>query len=444
MKSQPDVLIIGGGVAGLTAARRLTGAGLQVTLLEARDRLGGRICTAHTENGPVELGAEFVHGRPQEIFALAAESPVPIVPVEGEFRRKGEWFDAGRLMAKMDQLFEKMPASTPARAIPARSEGSTAEADQSFRQYLDSSEAADEVKQMALQFVEGFHAADPAKISVQALQRDSRAEEAIDGDRQFRMAEGYDRLVHAIEKHIDRKRCEMALNAPVTEVRWKPCEVAARTPKAEFHAARAVVTVPLGVLKSNSMVFSPTLQEKQNAMKFLEMGPVVRVTLRFAEKFWEREPEMAGLGFLFTDDPDFPTWWTSNPLASPILTGWAAGPRAAALQGLKQEALAQKAVQALARIMGRTSSEMERLALEAFVHDWQGDPFARGAYSYTTVGGLDAARTLAAPVEHTLYFAGEATNFQGYGGTVHGAIATGERVAREVLQSMGIRPGMTA
>src|SRR5215472_1741983 len=107
-----DALIIGGGIAGLTAARCLTEAGLQVTLLEARNRLGGRIYTHHTSLFPVELGAEFVHGRPQEILALAAEGAVPIVPVKGQFRRKthDSLADAGRLMEKVDKLFGGMPA----------------------------------------------------------------------------------------------------------------------------------------------------------------------------------------------------------------------------------------------------------------------------------------------------------------------------------------------
>ena len=88
MASPAEVIIIGGGIAGLTAARHLTEAGLRVLLLEARDRLGGRIYTDHSSQYPVDLGAEFVHGRPQEILGLAAEAAVPIVPVQGEFRRK--------------------------------------------------------------------------------------------------------------------------------------------------------------------------------------------------------------------------------------------------------------------------------------------------------------------------------------------------------------------
>ena len=216
------------------------------------------------------------------------------------------------------------------------------------------------------------------------------------------------------------------------------------TPNAEFDAARVIITLPLGVLQSNGVVFSPALPEKQNAITFLEMGPAIRVSLCFQTKFWEQEPEMADLSFLFTDDPQFPTWWTSNPLPHPILTGWAAGHYAAALRGRSQDEIVHNAMQALARIIGRDERGLERHLTGAFTHDWQADQFSRGAYSYAAVGGIDAARALAAPVAETLYFAGEATNFEGYNGTVHGAIASGHRAARELLQTAGAKPQRTA
>ncbi len=412
-----DALIIGGGIAGLVAARHLTEAGLRVTLLEARDRLGGRIYTHTAGEFPVELGAEFVHGRPKEILALAAEGAVPIVPVQGSFRRKinGEWTDAGHLMEKVDQVFSKLPAKEP---------------DESFQYYLDRSGEDDDVKQQALRYVEGFHAADPSLISARSIRRDSEAEEAIKGDHQYRIASGYENLVRTVAERIDCKLCDIVLNTPVNEIVWRQGQVIARAGLTEYLASRAIVTLPLGVLKSGSVVFSPALREKQNAMSFLEMGPVIRVSLCFEEKFWEQDPRMADLSFLFTDDPQFPTWWTSNPLPYPILTGWAAGPNAGVHTGRRNDEIVRSAVQSLARIIRIAAPELRTQMTASFVHDWQADPFSRGAYSYTAVGGMDAAKKLAETIVDTLYFAGEATNSDGYTGTVHGAIATGLRAAK--------------
>jgi monoamine oxidase len=321
----------------------------------------------------------------------------------------------------VDQLFSRLPKKEP---------------DESFQYYLDRSGDDDDVKQQALRYVEGFHAADPSLISARSIRRDSEAEEAINGDQQHRIASGYESLVRAVADRIDRSRCDIVMNTPVNEIAWRQGQVIARAGLTEYLASRAIVTLPLGVLKSGSVVFSPALPEKQNAMSFLEMGPVIRVSLCFQQKFWERDPKMADLSFLFTDDPQFPAWWTSNPLPYPILTGWAAGPNAGAHTGRSNDEIIRSALQSLARITKTAEPELRTQMTESFVHDWQSDPFSRGAYSYTAVGGMDAAKKLAETVVDTLYFAGEAANSNGYTGTVHGAIATGLRAAKELLQSL--------
>jgi monoamine oxidase len=419
-----DVVVIGGGIAGLQAARDLSAAGLRVTLLEARDRLGGRIYTRRCAGHPVELGAEFVHGRPPDIFELASQAGLRVIPVEGEFisKNKGRWRHGSELWAEVNQLFENMPADEP---------------DQSFLEYITRATVSQEAKQHALGFVAGFHAADPAKVSVHWLIRTTKAEEEIDGEHSFRFVDGYESLVRALMDRIERSRCDVHLQSAVTEVVWKPGEVSVKAGATTFRAAHAILAVPLSVLKSGGIRFLPKLEEKETAMQLLAMGPVIRVSLCFRQKFWENRDELRDASFLFTDDPEFPTWWTSNPLPYAILTGWAAGERATALTSQTEAGMVERALQSLGRIMEINPEELRQIMEGAFVHDWQTDALSRGAYSYAVVGGADAGRALAAPVAQTLFFAGEATNFAGHNGTVHGAMASGSRAAQEVVNAAG-------
>lgn len=423
MADNADVLVIGGGAAGIAAARELSNARLNVVLLEARNRLGGRIFTDHTAGFPVELGAEFIHGRSPDIRGPVDRARLEIARVTGEMRarRNGEWERPGNVMGEVNHLFENMPTGPP---------------DQTFQQYIERSTYSSETKQLALRFVEGFHAADPDRVSVHWLIRTTKAEEEIDGETSFRMRGGYDGLIHAIASEISRDYCNIVLNSPAKEIRWRRGDVTAVTQDGEFTAKRAVVTLPLGVLKASQVRFTPELPpEKARAMSGLETGPVIRVVLCFAEKFWDKLPETRNLSFLFTDDPQFPTWWTGNPLPYPILTGWAASRYARALAGSTQDQLIHSAVESLGRILRLNQDELNARFRHGFVHDWQADPYAYGAYSYVVKDGLGAPVALAEPVEDTLFFAGEATNKEGHNGTVHGAIGSGKRAAEEVVRA---------
>lgn len=421
--NDPDVLIIGGGIAGLTAARDLTRAGVRVTLLEARERLGGRILTDHSLGYPVELGAEFVHGRPPETWDIARAAGLHLEEVAGfpRTRRDNVWFDSGRLMHEVNQIFESMrPGSN----------------DQSFQHYASthprqySSTAVDQ----ACKFVEGFHAADSERVSVEWLLQTVNAEEQIDGEHSFRVAEGYDHLVEAVQSQIDPERCELRTCTEVKEVDWLGDSVTIVTSAGHISAPKAIVTLPLAVLKAGKISFDPKLpHEKLDAMQYLETGPVIRVSLCFREKFWDDKNETRNASFLFTDDPWFPTWWTSNPFPFPMLTGWAAGHHANALRGAGQDQIIEAALGSLASIMEICPRDLKTYLEVGFVHDWQADPYACGAYSYVTVGGRGAQRELAKPLNNALYFAGEATHCQGHNGTVHGAMATGARAAKEIL-----------
>jgi monoamine oxidase len=182
-----------------------------------------------------------------------------------------------------------------------------------------------------------------------------------------------------------------------------------------------VITLPIGVLPALR------IREKSAALAKLASGPVIRVAMAFREAFWEKEHP--GVAFFHSPEAPFPTFWTPLPMHAPLLTAWAGGPKAEKLTGKKPEALLRHA---LATVQSVLQIAEEPTAF--LVHDWQADPYARGGYSYVKVGGTGAREELAAPLEDTLYFAGEATDTE-HSGTVGGALASGIRAAREILNS---------
>jgi monoamine oxidase len=204
---------------------------------------------------------------------------------------------------------------------------------------------------------------------------------------------------------------------------------------AEFTAPQAIVTVPLGVLKAGAIQFTPALNGKERALRALEMGAVARVSLCLESEVWATQERLSTDGFLFTGDPPFPVWWVSNPPPLPVVTGWAAGPNARALAGFSETQRVRVALDALTRVLGIDPVRLHTGLRGGFSHDWQADPFSRGAYSYAAVGGSRAGEDLGAPVDRTIFFAGEATESDGQNATVHGAIASARRVAREVLRT---------
>jgi monoamine oxidase len=177
------------------------------------------------------------------------------------------------------------------------------------------------------------------------------------------------------------------------------------------------------------------------------MGKVIRVTLRFRERFWKDLPQvdhasrgkvrkkMDAMSFLFSDDDWFPTWWTMAPDKPPFLVGWAPFHCAERLSGRNESFVVEKSIRTLHRLLGVSVAELDSLLEHAYLHDWQSDPFSRGAYSYGKAGAEDAQEALAAPISDTLFFAGEATDIDGHNGTVHGAIASGRRAAAEILRA---------
>jgi monoamine oxidase len=176
-----------------------------------------------------------------------------------------------------------------------------------------------------------------------------------------------------------------------------------------------------------SVRFTPALKEKGASLAKLASGPVVRVAMAFRSAFWEKEHP--GVAFFHSPSAPFPTFWTPLPMHAPLLTAWAGGPKAEKLTGSTPESLLREALASVRSVLGKSEEPIAFL-----VHDWQADPYARGGYSYVRVGGTGARERLAAPLEETLYFAGEATDVE-QSGTVGGALASGIRAACEILGS---------
>ena len=451
---EPDVIVIGAGAAGISAALALHEAGLAVTILEARDRIGGRIFTVHDPElrAPIELGAEFIHGRPRELWDLLTSHKIAITETDGD-----HWCaEDGQLrlcdfFPDVDKILNKMDGRKP---------------DQSFSDFLKDYESKKKntrrekrASVWATNYITGFNAADPALVGVHWLVKGMRADEKIEGERTFRAAHGYTDLIRIFQQQLSDSEVVVHAKSVVEKVTWRPghVEVATRCPQGTttFSSPRVLITVPLGVLQARpddngAIHFDPVLPPgKQNAIRGVMMGKVIRVTLRFRERFWEKLPKsrtahsksdsktLDELSFLFSHDDYFPTWWTTMPQKLPFLIGWAPFHCAERLSGKNDSFIVEQSIATLHRLLGVSTQEIESLLQHTYFHDWQTDPFSRGAYSYGKVGEEKANQALGEPVSGTLFFAGEATDVSGHNGTVQGAIASGKRAASEIGKAAG-------
>ena len=421
--SSPDVIIVGAGVAGLAAAAELNRHNVSVLLLEASNRIGGRVFTHHEKDFPVELGSEFVHGEPEVLTSLIRANGRTLEEMDGPQLRSvnGKLEGGGAFFPKVMKLLDQL------RQVGAN---------RSFAQFLreDAADADEETKRSAWEYVAGFHAADPEQISEHALALSTVTGEQEGSEEAYRLVGGYTQIVDILRAQLTQT--EIQSQTQVTHIAWRKGHVEVWSADGrKFMAPKLIVTVPLPIWES--LRFDPELPAKREALTQLAMGAVLRVSLQFDRPWWNevQEGKVKDFSFLFSDHDDFPTWWRGMKNQENVLTGWCASHRAERLSALDDATIAERAVSALAEIFGQDRGMIQPYLRQYWLHNWQRDPHYRGGYSYVRKGGDSASQRLALPINSTLFFAGEATDTRGNNGTVHGAIASGLRAALEVIAS---------
>jgi monoamine oxidase len=422
-----DIIIIGAGAAGLMAARLLSKKGKSVTVLEARDRIGGRI---HTVNGdgfsqPVETGAEFMHGELPLTMGLIKETGVTYTKGQGKMwnleqghLEEGDSFNEGwdKFIHELKKLKQDITIAE-------------------FLNTRFGEEKYNDLRESITRFVNGFDAADTAKASAFSLREEWTSEEDLTG---YRLEGGYSQLMEFLRIEAVKHHASFHLSKKVTEIRWHRASVKIITEEGnEYEARKILITIPPSVLKTGAVRFIPAINEYETALSKIETGGVIKFLVEFKEAYWEDKNAslraMPHLHFLFSD-AFIPTWWSQRPDTTPLLTGWLSGPVTDHLE-INENELIKEAERSLAYILNGSGDDLKTKIRAIKVINWMKDPFSRGAYAYRTIETPQAIKILSTPIEDTIYFAGEAYYDGSNMGTVESALACGEKRAKEILRS---------
>lgn len=414
-------LVIGAGAAGLMAARELGRAGKRVTILEARDRCGGRIdpLPAAEFGYAAEGGAEFVHGEAPVTRALLREARLSLSPI------------AGRRWTVRDGSFSRRESPM---AHSERLEHALAElkSDLPVGEFLERHFAGpdyEELRRSVTRMVEGYDAADPARASTLALREEWMGREL---GTQGRIAGGYGALIAFLASECRKLGAAIRLNAAVTALAETGDRIAAESATGRLEEGdAAILTVPLPLL--DGIALPPAAKQQAAASADIGYGNVVKLLLRFRSKWWAEAQgrNLADLSFLLSS-ARIPTWWTQHPAEHAVLTGWFGGPRTAALAPLAPQELVELGLASLADIFGTSEDALQQQLLAARAINWANDPFARGAYSYATPRTRQAQAVLGRP-EGPVFFSGEALYGGRDMGTVEAALTSGLEAARAIL-----------
>ena len=425
-----DVLVLGAGMAGMSAARELKNAGLSVKVLEARDRVGGRVHSIRDFcSEPVEAGAEFIHGVEAATFPDVKDAgfnirPCPLI--------RHTMFNLGGGTRWLPFILMH-PGTWPTFTIMHLLKN--LKEDLSARQFLDRQGYKGRARLLAALTCTAHLPGTLDEVGLLGLREDGVLH--IESVLNHRIAEGYDGLIAHVGRGID-----IDLGFIAESVKWDAGGVTVTAKGGREHSARAAVcTLPLGVLKSGTVTFTPGLPEsKQKAMKNLHVGPVSKVLLKFKERFWPHwlANLCCGEGPVTLYWPVFYNRGKSVDGKDPVLVAYATGPRAAALSKMSEEEAADTAVKDLARLFPKVDLKGSLVAFRKI--DWSADPFAFGGYSCVLPGGTGSRPLLAAADTGALFWAGSATQISPIAEIVESAFVSGRRAAGEALKFLEGKP----
>ena len=417
-----NFLIIGAGAAGLIVARELARAGRRVTVLEARDRCGGRIYPLPVgEFGyPAEGGAEFVHGAAPVTRALMREAGLSLLPRMGTrwSTRTGALSPDEPSFPHWDRFYQALETVTADLPIAEFLETHFAEA------------KYDRLRRAVTRTVEGYDAADPHLASTLALRDEWMARD--DGEH-GRIQGGYGALVEYLASDCRSHGAAIHLGSSVVAVEEVRAGVAARCHDGSSLEADAVVlSVPLPLF--SKIALPAPARERVAATADIGFGNVVKILLHFTTGWWadQRGGDLAHLSFLVSD-ATVPTWWTQYPAAHPVLTGWFAGPRADRVSLLSENDLVEMGLASLAEIFDLSPDRLRSDLVASRAINWGNDRFAGGAYSYATPETRAAQALLSKSDLGSIFFTGEALYAGPDIGTVEAELAHGLETAKTIL-----------